>query len=354
MKEDVLLRFLKKGLIDVEGDDAKLGHLRKTAVDLAGLLRETPAKATPFALVAFDPNVSESDPTVVEVEDALRIRWETYVNTFAGTPVKVLRAILLDALVTACSQDDTVAVAFVSSARNVLPFTEDDGEQEIWIETVREIERRVEGLAEREWATPASISEESVRFTPPSGVEIRIRSKKTNAATLRPRFEAAAGPATIDPDGSHADTGGNRHWPQADPNWVQEFGTRTAQVVAEAINRALGGLSVEGGDLSGLAREIQAAVSEHSAATLRAVSEASAGLQRRTGLLWWKEALFSTSARVSYREVSASDAAVLMAFDLYRQIPTYSPASVAALLRETVRSLPAVDQAGEIPVVEPG
>ena len=353
MREDVLLRFLGKGLINVGGDDDKLGHLRQTAVDLAGILREMPAKATPFALVAFDPDVPTTDPTIVEVEDALRNRWETYVNTFSGTPVTVLRAMLLDALVRASGQDDTVAVAFVASARNVLPFTEADGEQEIWTEILLEIERRVEERAEREWATPASISMPDVRFDSPSAVEIRIRSKKTNDTTLRPKFEAAAGPHSTDPNGSQRNTGGNPHWPQNNPqHWVYQFGTRTAQTVAEAINRAIGGLSVEGGDLPGIAREMMVVMSEHLTTTLRAVSDASAGLQRRTNLLWWKEALFSPSAGVSYREMSTSDAAVLMAFDMYRHIPTFSPASVAAFLRETVIALPTIDQGQEIPVGE--
>ena len=120
------------------------------------------------------------------------------------------------------------------------------------------------------------------------------------------------------------------------------------------MNRAIGALSVEGGDLPGIVREMMAVMSEHLTATLRAVSEASAGLQRRTNLLWWKEALFSTSAGVSYREMSTSDAAVLMAFDMYRHIPTFSPSSVAAFLRETVIALPTMDQGKEIAVRDIG
>ena len=175
MREDVLLRFLGKRLINVGGDDAKLERLRQTAVDLSSQFsKETPAKVTPFALVAFDPDVPITDPTIVQVENALRKRWATYVNTFSGTPVTVLRAILLDALVRACGQNDTVAVAFVASARNVLPFTEADGEQEIWIEILREIERKVEERAEREWATPASISIPDLKFDSSSVIEFRI------------------------------------------------------------------------------------------------------------------------------------------------------------------------------------
>ena len=351
MNEDVLLRFLNKGLINVGADDDKLGHLRQTAVDLSGILQKTPAKATPFALVAFDPDVPTTDPTISQVEDVLRNRWETYVNTFSSTPVTVFRAMLLDALVRACGRNDTVAVAFVASARNVLPFTEADGEQEIWTEIVREIERKVEERAEREWATPASISIPDLKFDPPSEVEIRILSKKVDPASLGPKFEAAVGPQSIDPNGTQRNTEGNPNWPESNsPQWVHEFGTRTAQAVGETINHAIGGLSLEGVDLPGIIGDMVTVMSEHLSTTLQAVSDASAGLQRRTNLLWWKEALFSPSAGVSYREMSTFDAAVLMAFDMHRHIPTFSPASVAAFLRETVIALPTIDQGQEIPI----
>ena len=337
MREDVLLRFLGKGLIDVGGDDDKLGHLRHTAVDLSGILDETPAKATPFALVAFDPHVPTADPTIMQVEDALRKRWETYANTFSGTPTTVLRAVLLDALVQACGQNDAVAMAFVASARNVLPFTESDGEQEIWAEILLEIERKVEERAETEWATPMSMSTPNLNVDSPSAVKIDIQKKKTNAAPLTRKFEAAAGPQSYAQDGSHTDTKGNPHFPQENAQWVGEFATRTAQAIAEAINRAVGGLSIDSGDLT---------------TTLRAVSDASAGLQRRITLLWWKEALFSPSAGVSYRGMSPFDAAALMAFDMYRHLPIFSPRSVTAFLRETVIALPTIDQEQEIPIRE--
>ena len=62
MNDDVLLKFLNKQLINVGGDDDKLEHLRQTAADLAGILEESPAKACPFALVAFDPQVPDHRP----------------------------------------------------------------------------------------------------------------------------------------------------------------------------------------------------------------------------------------------------------------------------------------------------
>ena len=353
MSDDVLLRFLGKGLIDVGGDDDKLGRLRQTAGDLSGILKKTPAKASPFALVAFDPDVSTTDPTIAEVENALQKRWQTYVNTFADTPVMVFRAMLLEALIRAAGDNDTVAVAFVASARNVLPFMEVGGEQEIWAEIVGEIEGKVEARAEREWATPASISVPAIEFESPSGAEIHISSKKVSRNGLAQKLLAAAGPISVAPNEGKVRTNGNPHWSQdTSGQWVYEFGTRTAVAVCEAINQAIGNLSVEGVDLPRITEDMTKVMSGHLTMTLQAVSGATAGLQRRTNLLWWKEALFSPSARMSYRDMSTFDAAALMAFDMHRQVLTLSPASVAAFLRETVIALPTINQEQKAPIRE--
>ena len=352
MSDDVLLKFLTKGLLDVGGDDAKLGHLRQTAGDLSGILKKTPAKASPFALVAFDPEVPPTDPTIAEVEDALRKRWETYINTFNGTPVNVFRAMLLDALIRACRDNDAVAVAFIASARNVLPFMEIGDELEIWAGVVGDIESKVETRAESEWATPASIAAPDVQFDLPSAVEITISSKMVSRNALSQRLQAAAGPHSHDSNRQIA-TDGNPHWPQdTSGQWVYEFGTRTAEAIGETINRAIGSLSVEGVDLPGITKNMMKVMSEHLSTTLQAVSGATAGLQRRTNLLWWKEALFSPSARTSYRDMAPCDAATLMAFDMHRQIPTFSPASVAAFLREAVIALPTIDHHESTPIRE--
>ena len=352
MSDDVLLKFLRKGLLDVGGDDAKLGHLRQTAGDLSGILKKMPAKASPFALVAFDPEAPTTDPTIAEVEDALRKRWETYINTFNGTPVNVFRAMLLDALIRACSDNDAVAVAFIASARNVLPFMEIGDELEIWAGVVGEIESNVERRAESEWATPASITIPDVQFDLPSAVEITISSKKVSRNALSLNLQAAAGPHSHDPNRQIA-TDGNPHWPQdTSGQWVYEFGTRTAEAIEEAINRAIGSLSVEGVDLPGITENMMKVMSRHLSTTLQAVGDATAGLQRRTNLLWWKEALFSPSARMSYHDMSPYDAATLMAFDMHRQIPTFSPASVAAFLREAVTALPTIEHHESTPIRE--
>ena len=353
MNDDVLLKFLNKGLINVGGDDDKFGHLTQTATDLATVLHETPAKATPFALVAFDPDVPTSDPTIVEVEDALRQRWATYVNTFAARPITVFRAMLLHALIQACRRNDTVAAAFVSCARNVLPRLETGAEGEIWTDIVAEIEDQVDKRSEREWATPASIPVPDPKFKPPTREKIRIVPAVTDSTDQVKGFMAAAGPHYNTPNGQQFATDGNPHWPQNNPHaWAYEFGRRMTQAVRKEIAQAISSLSVEGANLSKITQAMMDVTSEQLKATLAAVSRAEAGLQRRVGLLWWKEAAFSPSARRSYRDLSPNEAAALMAFDLHREVPTYSPTSVSAFLREAVIALPTIEEDKELPILD--
>jgi hypothetical protein len=124
MSETVLLRFLSSGLVDVGGDDAKLGKLQATSAAIALVLKKAPSKVPNYSLIAFDSNAPSADPVVVEALNALKEIWPTYVNTFASTPVAVLRAIILDALVEAAREDERAAVAFSTSARNILQFME--------------------------------------------------------------------------------------------------------------------------------------------------------------------------------------------------------------------------------------
>jgi hypothetical protein len=345
MADDILLRFLSAGLVDVGGDDAKLERLRATADDLAAALGQTPSKTTSFSLIAFDSDAPPSDPVFAEAKAALQNRWATYVNTFAGTPVAVLRAILLDALFKAAAKDDRVGVAFVVSARNVLPLMPNDGGREIWIDVIREVERKVDARAEAEWATPASIIVTPLSLDMKAAAQLKMSKPTTNREFLTKAFHAAAGPQA----GGVA-TNGNPQWPSANGPWVAEFGTRLAAGVGDVIDAVVEKINVEPFNFAPMLQKVGKAISAHVDASLAAVSSATAGLQRRADLLWWKESLYSPSAGTSYRELSLSNATALMAFDLFNQIPTFSPASVSAFLRETVRCLSDVDKTQPQPI----
>lgn len=332
MEQEFLLRFLEIGAFDLKGDDIKLEKLRLTAKDLSAALRKAPAKTACFTMVAADPNVAATDPTVEEAMTALRKQWETVANAFTGRPVGILRAILLDAIVQAARSDDAIAVAFVNTARNALAYAETSDEAEIWREAVGEIETKVDARAEAEWATPEMISVNPLQYAPPAPVSTDYEAPTVDKSELKAKIHSAAGP--------WAPTNQNPHSPANNPQqWAQEFANKMSIAIAETLDGMAEELTPAPVDLSGPLSILAKAVTAHVDNALASFSGATAGLQRRTNLLWWKEALYSPSAHASYLDLPPFEASALMALDLHEQVPTYSPASVSAFLREAIRCL---------------
>ena len=338
MTTDILIQFLSAGLIDVGGDDAKLEKLQSTSADLVAVLKKTPSKSSSFALIALDPTPPEDDPVIKEVEAALQKNWATYVNTFASTPITVIRAVLLDAISKAAIENNYIGIAFVCSVRNALSFMESGNESEIWVNVVTSIERQVNTRAETEWATPELIKVPELDYSAPTALKIESAESTIDREELKVDVDAACGPT--DPEGQP--TQGTPNWPNSGQQWSNQFSPRMVKAIGDAIESAQEGNKIAPVDLSKPLKELANAVSTHVDTTLKSFSGATAGLQRRTNLIWWKETLYSPSVQISYRDISTSTAAALMAFDLHQQLPTFSPASVVAFLYETVSSLPTV------------
>ena len=310
MDNATLQGFLNKGLIDVGGDDTKLEKLSQTANDLASVLKKSPSKALSYSLIAFDPDAPEDDFVVQEALAALQKRWTTYRNTFAATPIAVIRAILLDALVDAAAEDDRVGVCFVASARNALPLLPVDNERDVWIGIVEQVERRVDARAEEEWATPETISVQPMKYEVPTLAAPEITIGQASESDLQNGMTAAAGPTSQNPQRAYVATSSNQYWPHNNPQqWIYEFGMRSGTAIAGAINAAMAEIEVSQPNLAEPFSILATAVSGYVDGTLRSVSAATAGLQRRTNLLWWREALYSPSAGKSYRELPSSVAA---------------------------------------------
>lgn len=340
MSSEYLMRFLEIGAIDLKGDDAKLEKLRATAKDLSTVLKKAPASTVSFTMAAADPGIASDDPTIQEAMAALRKQWETVSNAYARPPVAILRAILLDAIVLAARLDDAISVAFVNTARNALAQAETSDEEEVWREAVGEIEAKVDARAEEEWATPEMITVDPLQYAAPASVVQTIKVPAVDRATLETLIHRAAGP--------WGGNGSNQYAPGNQPQqWSASFAEKMSAAIADELESMAKGLVPAPVDLSGPLSALASAVGTHVKKALASFSGATAGLQRRTNLLWWKEALYSPSAQESYLDLPPYEAAALMALDLHEQVPTYSPASVSSFLKETIRCLPVDPVAAE-------
>jgi len=327
MSDSVLLRFLSGGLINVGGDDAKLEKLQATSRGVAAALKKHPSKVPNYSLIAFDPEAPPDDPVTLEVLGILKEAWPTYVNTFASTPIQVLRAIILDALVSSAQEDERVAVAVAACARNVLPFMETGNEFSIWLDVVDKIEDSVDSRAEEEWSTPASIDIPAFAANAIAPIKVGNSATKVDRDSLKQSLTTAA-------------QGIGQYTPHNPSVWAQNFGNSLADPIGDVLDKISANAKVNAVDISSPLQELGNAVSSYVSSAVTAFGTATAGLQRRTNLIWWKQSLYSLSKRKNYRAFPRTVAASLMAFDLYHQIPMFSPASVSAFLEEAIHSLP--------------
>lgn len=333
MSSEYLMRFLEIGAIDLKGDDTKLEKLRATARDLSAVLKKASAKTVCFTMAAADPGISSDDPTIQEAMAALRKQWETVSNAYARPPVAILRAILLDAIVLAAQADDAISVAFVNTARNALAHAETSDEEAVWREAVGEIEAKVDARAEAEWATPEMIEVDPLQYAAPASVAQKMKVPTVDRGALQTLIHRAAGP--------WGGNGSNQHSTNSSPQqWSASFSEKMSAAIADELESMAKGMVPAPVDLSGPLSALASAVGTHVEKALASFSGATAGLQRRTNLLWWKEALYSPSAHESYLDLPPYEAAALMALDLHEQVPTYSPASVSSFLKEAIRCLP--------------
>jgi hypothetical protein len=111
---------------------------------------------------------------------------------------------------------------------------------------------------------------------------------------------------------------------------LEHYSTGTANAISGAITSAVKNLPTV---VAQSRSDAQAALNMLNERLLGVTSE-----NLRADILYWKEALFSPSKKVSYRHLSYDGVAYWAAQDLHRRVPRFHPLSVEFFLRETVRS----------------
>ncbi len=334
MAADILQRFLTKRLFDVGGDDARVTPLRDAAGDVAAVLKASPQRAATMTMVAIDSGIGPAEPLVGEVMAILEKHWQSYAGAFADTKLPtVARAILLHAL-TSTMGSEPIAAAVSLTARTMLPHLGDAGDRELWGDIVAEAEHRLALRAEREWALPSAAK--ALELTLTFGDLPALVPSQMSRDWLAERLAAAAGPHNVSGEAYKAPV--NSHFPNAGAPWSYEFGPIAASSISNAVNAVTKEMSERITALLG-AETLRSGVTDYVTATTNAMTRTAVGLERRTSLLWWKEALYSQAAQVSYRGLAPAVAAALAAVDASAQTGPFAPRMAEAMVRETLRSI---------------
>lgn len=336
LSTDILQRFLTSRLFEIGPDDDRLERLRAAAADVAVSLASDRSRTVKYASVAFDPDVPVGEPVLAEIASQVEKRWNTYLSCFSDTPRVLYRAVLLEALRQAQEKDVAVASAVTLICHNLVPHLNVGSERQIWEEFLCAASARPEAHALADSSDEIRLPTVEFEF-PKLKANSDVEPAEVNRESLTLGLQAASGPSNMQ---GAALNGPNSNWPNQGPPWSHEFAPRAAVAVADAVDAAfLESLksfenlnSVVSGQVTaflGAARSTVQQLAEE-------IARGAVGLRRRTELLWWKEAIYSQSANLSYRMMPPAAAALLMAFDLSQLVPEFCPISVQFFLREAV------------------
>jgi hypothetical protein len=348
MAVDILQRFLTKRLFDVGADDARVTPLREATEDVVSVIKAAPQRTAVFTMVAIDSGIGPDEPLVGEIMSILEKRWQSYAGAFADSKLPtVARAIVLHALSKAMGSDP-IAAAVSLTARTMLPRLGAVADRDVWSEIIDDAERRLALKAEREWALPSAAKafeiglsfDDLPQLVPP----------QTNRDWLVKRLGAASGPHNA--EGASFESA-NPNFPDAGQAWAHQFAPIAATAISNSVNAVVKSLAEQVEQREG-GQALRDAISTYVTASAEALTRTAMGLERRSALLWWKEALYSPAAQTSYRDLDPAVAAALAAIDASTQTGPFAPRMAEAVVRETLMSMNQEAMTATRPLVEHG
>ena len=334
MSDRLLDRFLEKGLLDLKGNDEWYGRITLTGKSLSTYLRTNPEEIIPFTYAALLPDVGDKDPAIEIALDLLKTEWKTYASVSMASPKAMLRAIILDALLANAESDDATKSALALLLASALPHLSVGKEKEVWKTALDDLLRAVELKAEVAWMVPSQISVPAFPKIDVPTIRFSVKGGEVDQQALEKGIYAAVCPT----DAEGQPTNGNECWTNQPEDWSHQFVPLAASAIGGAISTATGAKKASA-NTQALAKALTGAIVKHLESFVGQIASTTHGVEMRSRLLWWKEALMSPSALVSYRDINRKAAPGLMAYDYQSMLPSLAPASVSAFLLETVRTL---------------
>jgi hypothetical protein len=322
MQSDVLQKFLDKGLLDLGEDRERFGYVKSAAEDLAKKLLENRRDLIAASSVVMGGEISEDEPIINLCKEAVTTHWQTYGSRFPSKPIQLFRATLLQALALITNRDsDTsnIGVIYYTTC-GLLPYIATKPEDDIFREFLTGLGQKVEDQAATIWALPRNSESPKIQY----GDGVKAAAAATDTKTLKDALKNAIGPA--------GGNGANPNWPSSNSaDWLEHYSAGSASAIAAAIGLAVKDVLPK---IVGQSRsDIQVAIDRLNDKLVHVGAE-----NLRADILYWKEALFSPSKKVTYRQLSHDGTIYWAAQDLHLRVPHFHPLSVEFFLRETVRS----------------
>lgn len=342
MAETILQSFLNSQLIKTS-DDGNIANLKKAVTEVKKKLESKKTLVILYALVAFDPEIAESEPVIIEVEKIIIKKWAAFknsVSTTKDTATTYMRAVILEALSQLTKHSDEMAALVRLAVRDVITHYQiSDKELGIIRPFLQILANKSEEAGRNSWQTH---SEFELNVFEPSKIEFRKgQNVELSEDNLKKQLLAAFvhnGYKVYVSEAENPNQHFNRDW-----HWTKFAAERAGDGLAKEINWALAKQNKEVSQLLESINEGFKKYIEQLQPFFENVSN-EYGLRfnasdRRSQLIWWKQSLYSQSIQTSYRSKSTLENTILTAIDLANMVNPIYPESVDFLLRETLRDV---------------
>ena len=340
MTDSILQSFLNHRFIKTDESD-NIANLNKAVVELQKRLSKNKGKIITYTLVALDPTISDDDPIVQEVEALIIKKWSAFRNSVAktkDTPITYIQAVILEAL-NELSKDENLAAIIWHTGCDIISHYKLAGQEGVLTSFLLEIGKKVEEVARTNWSIL-----ENAKIDTIAPIELtlpKVSQGNVREAEFRGHLKAAAvhtAWATQAGEGENPNTQAENSFA-----WPNFFAERAAKGLSEEINAAL---STQNKSLTSISDSIQESIGSYFAKLkpyLEQVSssilQSSQSLNKRSDLIWWKQALYSHRLDSGYRTLDPLALAVSMAVDLADNVSPIHPKSVDFFLKEALRDV---------------
>jgi len=342
MGNSILQSFLDNQFIKTD-EISHIESLKKASGAVQRMLeqKKNRLKIISYTLVALDPTISDDDPVVIEVEEVIIKQWPAFRNSVVktkDTPITYIQAVILEAL-NNLSKDINLAAIIWHTGCNIVSHYKQAGQEEVITNFLLEIGRKVEEAARKSWGLLENVqigNIDPIELTLP-----KVNIGKVNEDELKGHLLAAAVHL-----GWAAQAGGGEnphHHGTANHHWPQFLAERAAKGLSEEINAAL---TSQNKSLISISNSIKESLETyfsnlkpHLEELSSSILQSSQSINKRSDLLWWKQALYSPKLDTGYRTLDSLILAVVMAVDLADSVSPIYPKSVDFFLEETLHDV---------------
>lgn len=328
MEDKFLQEYLKTGLFDIGDSDDRLKWLQQSIASLQKKFEDDYSLLHKYTLVALDPNISDSEPAMIETEATITDYWKALRGKYTEMPRNIIRGVILNALNIVGTADPLAARIIYLTALNFYPYAKLNTEKNIVNGMLNALGEIAEKNAVEEWSL---IEEEpSLKLGVLKIGSLKFNPIKFNDESFKSKFAEAL---ENDPATGHGPQHGLHQ-----SNYKQHFINKATEAISSSFNTAF-----EGFNKSVSSTEIETPINKFFTdfkktldANLKSSFSSLTAVERRSKLLWWKETLYSSSQKKSYRGLDKHLLPILMGSDLSNQVPNITPISVDYLLRDTL------------------